>query len=132
MEASALKAIPLFSRLSERERAAVARWADEVDVPEGKHLVDEGRFSYEFFVIREGTAEVRQGGETIASLGPGDFFGEVGLLGEDHLRTATVVATSPLRVIVMLDRDFAAMDRDLPKVAEDIRSACRRRLGPAD
>jgi CRP-like cAMP-binding protein len=124
VDARTLESIPLFAVLKSNERAAVARRADEVDVPEGKHLVDEGRFGYEFFVIREGTADVRRGDQVIASLGPGDFFGELALLQEDHRRTASVVATSPLRVIVMTSHDFAAMDRELPRVAERIRAAC--------
>ena len=127
MDAKRLKDIPLFSGLREEDRAAIAGWADEVDVPEGTHLVDQGRFSYEFFVILDGAADVLQDGKRLRSLGPGDVFGEVGLLGEDQLRTASVVATSPMRVIVMLGRDFAAMERSIPKVAAEIQTICQER-----
>jgi CRP-like cAMP-binding protein len=126
MDETRLKQIPLFAELSQRELEAIARHADEVDVPAGKHLVNEGSFAYEFFVIEDGKAEVVRGDERIAELGPGDFFGEMGLI--DHtLRSASVVATEPLTAIVMSERDFHEMQRELPGVAERLVSACRER-----
>jgi CRP/FNR family transcriptional regulator, cyclic AMP receptor protein len=126
MDATRLKSIPLFAELSEREREQVARWADELDVPEGKHLVDEGRFAHEFFVIEEGTAEVRHGDEKLTVLGPGDFFGEIALV-EHQRRTASVIATSPMRTIVMFGRDFRQMEAEMPSVAARIRQAIEER-----
>jgi CRP-like cAMP-binding protein len=131
MDAARLKGIPLFANLSERDREQVARWADEVDIKAGRHLVDQGRFAYEFFVIEEGSAEVTHDGEHLADLGPGDFFGEIGIL-EDEPRTASVVATSDMTLIVMTDRDFREMTRRMPKVAETIRSTMERRLKKPD
>jgi CRP-like cAMP-binding protein len=128
MDASRLKQLPLFASLSDKEREKVARWADEVDVPEGKHLVDEGQFAYEFFVIEDGTAEVRKGEEKLAELGPGDFFGEIALIESDR-RTASVIASSGLRAIVMTRRDFRAMQTELPSVASTIRQALEERRG---
>jgi CRP-like cAMP-binding protein len=126
MDPARLKAIPLFAGLTEREREQVARWADELDVPEGKHLVDEGRFAHEFFVIEEGTAEVRHGDEKLTELGPGDFFGEIALV-EHQRRTASVIATSPMRTIVMFGRDFSQMESEIPSVAAQIRQAIEER-----
>jgi CRP/FNR family transcriptional regulator, cyclic AMP receptor protein len=131
MDAARLKSIPLFSELSDRQRDQVARWADEVDVKAGKHLVDQGRFAYEFFVIEEGTAEVSRDGDHLTDLGPGDFFGEIGIL-EDEPRTASVVATSDMTLIVMTDRDFREMTRALPQVAETIKHTMELRLKKAD
>ena len=128
MDAARLKSIPLFADLSEAEREQVARWADEVEVAEGRHLVDEGKFAYEFFVIVDGTAAVRHGEQVIAELGPGDFFGEIALL-EHVRRTASVVATSPMRAVVMFGRDFRAMENEMPKVAERVRRALEERKG---
>jgi CRP/FNR family transcriptional regulator, cyclic AMP receptor protein len=126
MDAARLKSIPLFAGLSEREREQVARWADELDVPAGKHLVDEGRFAHEFFVIEEGTAEVRHGDQKLTELGPGDFFGEIALV--EHLRrTASVIATSPMRTIVMFGREFSQMESEMPSVAARIRQAIEER-----
>jgi CRP/FNR family cyclic AMP-dependent transcriptional regulator len=126
MDETRLKTIPLFADLSHHEREQVAQWADEVDVAEGKHLVEQGEFGYEFFVIEDGTAEVRRNDEKIAELGPGDFFGEVALLGEDR-RNASVIATSPLRAIVMFGREFRTMEGQMPHVAATIRQACEER-----
>jgi CRP/FNR family cyclic AMP-dependent transcriptional regulator len=126
MDPARLKSVPLFAELSERAREKVARWADEIDVAEGKHLVDEGQFAYEFFVIEDGTADVRHGDETIAQLGPGDFFGEIALV-EHVRRTASVVATSPMRAIVMFGRDFRAMEDEMPEVAARIKQAVEER-----
>jgi CRP/FNR family transcriptional regulator, cyclic AMP receptor protein len=128
MDAARLKSIPLFGDLSDAEREKVARWADEVEVDEGKHLVDEGKFAYEFFVIEEGTADVRHGQETIGQLGPGDFFGEIALL-EHVRRTASVVATSPMRAVVMFGRDFRSMENEMPGVADRIKRAVEERKG---
>ena len=126
MDEARLNNSPLFAALSRRDRQEVASHADEVDVEEGRHLVDEGRFSWDFFVIEEGTAEVLRGGKRVADLGPGDFFGEMGLV--DHVkRNASVVATSPMTVIVMTGRDFRRMTREIPHVAEQIRAAIEQR-----
>jgi CRP-like cAMP-binding protein len=128
MDANRLKQLPLFRSLSEKEREKVAQWADEVDVQQGKHLVDEGQFAYEFFVIEDGTAEVRKGDQKLAELGPGDFFGEIALMEEER-RTASVIATTGLRVIVMTRRDFGSMQSELPSVAATIRQALEERRG---
>jgi CRP-like cAMP-binding protein len=121
-----LNGIALFEKLSKSQRAEVARIADEIDIDAGKRLVSQGRFGYEFFVIEDGTAEVLRGDEHIADLGPGDFFGEMALLG-DTVRNADVVASSPMTAIVMTDSAFRSLSRRMPDVAEEIREACRQR-----
>ncbi len=126
MEEARLAKLPLFERLSKKELREVARFADEVDLGEGKRLVDEGDFSQEFFVIEDGAAEVLIGGERVAELGPGDFFGEMGLL-EHQQRNASVVATSPLTVVVMTGGAFRQMAREMPEVGERIRTAVKER-----
>jgi CRP-like cAMP-binding protein len=120
MDPDRLRDIPLFEGLSTREREQVARWADEVDVSDGKHLIDEGEFGYEFFVMESGAAEVRHGGEVIATLSAGDFFGELALMEEER-RTASVVATDSSTVIVMTRQSFDQMAREMPEVAQRIR-----------
>src|SRR5687767_10825168 len=103
MEESQLRTVPLFESLSSEERRAIAGLADEIDVPEGHQLVRQGDFAYEFFVIEEGSAEVLRDGEHVADLGPGDFLGEMGIVSK-AVRNATVVTTSPTRVIVMTEQ----------------------------
>ena len=129
MEAKRLEHVALFSTLSKKELEQLAQWTDEVNVPEGEELATQGKFAHEFFVIEDGAAEVRKDGETIGELGPGDFFGEIGLLETDR-RTASVVATTPMTVIVMAQREFASMEHDMPGVADRIRAAIRARLSP--
>ena len=128
MDPARLRSVPLFTGLDQRELEAVGRCADEVDVPEGKHLVEEGDFGYEFFAIEDGRAEVRHGDDAIAELGPGDFFGERALSG-DARRNASVVAVSPLTAIVMTRQAFRQMRTELPVVCERIEAAVRDRGG---
>src|SRR3954468_12609365 len=126
MDANHLDKIPLFAGLSKDQRGEVARNADEIDIAAGKRLVSEGRFGYEFFVIENGTAEVVRGDEHVADLGPGDFFGEMALLG-DTTRSADVITSTPLTAMVMTDTAFRSLSRRMPDVAEEIRAACRQR-----
>jgi CRP-like cAMP-binding protein len=127
MNVDRLRSIPLFDGLSRKELERIGGWADEVDVPAGKRLLEQGRFAYEFFVIEDGSVEVRQDRHPIATLGPGDFFGEIGLL-EDVRRTATIETITPVRAAVFDTRGFSSMMSASPKVAERIRSTEQGRL----
>ena len=104
----------------------MAKQADEVDVAPGRHLVREGEFAYEFFAIEEGTAEVRRGDQLLAELGPGDFFGEMGLIGK-VTRNASVVASSQVTVLVLTGSAFRHIERELPAVSKQIRKAIEER-----
>lgn len=126
MDAAKLRSFALFDGLDADHLARFARWADEVDVAEGKHLVDEGRFAYEFFVILEGTAAALHGQQELRTLGPGDFFGEMGLL-EGKPRSASVVARTPMRLAVLFAREFQQMAREMPEIAERIRGGIEDR-----
>src|SRR3954454_20799610 len=126
MDVKHLQGLALFERLSKDQLAEVARQADEIDVEAGKRLVSAGRFGYEFFVIENGSAEVVRGDEHIADLGPGDFFGEMAILS-DTVRSADVVASSPMTAMVMTDSQFRALAHRMPDVADKIREACRTR-----
>jgi CRP-like cAMP-binding protein len=127
VDAQKLEGVGLFSTLSRQDLERVARWMDELDVPTGKELTSEGGFGHEFFVIEEGEASVRHGEREIATLGPGDFFGEIALL-ETERRTATVISTTPMKLLVMFEREFKQMERELPAVADRVRSAIYARL----
>jgi len=126
VDAKDLETVPLFGGLSKKERQHVAGYADVVDLPIGYHLCDQGAFAHEFFVLLDGGVEVTQDGRHLADLGPGDFFGEVALIEGDR-RTASVVASTPITAIVMHQRDFDAMQRELPHVAEKIHEAVHAR-----
>jgi CRP/FNR family transcriptional regulator, cyclic AMP receptor protein len=126
MDEARLQAVPLFAGLSKKERRSVAQKADEVDVPAGRHLVREGEFAYEFFAIEEGKAEVRRGEQFLAELGPGEFFGEMGLIG-NVTRNASVVAATQVTAIVLTGSAFRQIDREMPSVATQIRKAIEER-----
>ena len=105
MDPDRLKAIPVFASLDDKTLRGIATFATESSVPAGKQLVKEGDYAYEFMAIEEGEADVIRGGETVASLGPGDFFGEIAVL-EKTLRTASVVATTPMRLVTLSHWDL--------------------------
>ena len=126
MDPSRLKSLPLFKGMSEEELKEISPFADEAEVEEGKHLVDEGDFSYEFMAIEEGEADVLREGQKVATLGPGDFFGEIGLLERDR-RNATVVAKTPMRLITLTGWDLKRMEKSLPEAVQKIRETMEQR-----
>jgi len=119
MDEQTVLSIPLFAGLSKQERQTIAQHADELSFEEGRHLVREGEFPYEFFILEAGSADVTHNGERLAELGPGDFFGEMALVDRTR-RNASVVATSPITVVVMTGQAFRQMKRELPAVCERI------------
>jgi len=112
MDSDRLKTIPLFSSLSEKALETVTVFASETSVSAGKRLVHEGDYSYDLIVIESGTADVLKGGEVIGSLGPGDVFGEIGMLSGSK-RTADVVATSSMRLITLSKWDLKRISTEI-------------------
>ncbi len=123
---SRLKEIPLFEKFSEDELRQIAPFAEETSADAGDVLVREGDYSYQFVAIEEGNAKVTRGGETLAELGPGDFFGEIGLL-EKSLRTATVEATTPMRLITLTGWDLARVEKAMPEAIEQLHKTIEER-----
>jgi CRP/FNR family transcriptional regulator, cyclic AMP receptor protein len=126
LEPSRLKSIPLFQTVSDEELAEIAPFAEEVSVEAGTQLVREGDFSYDFMAIEEGQAEVSRGDERIAELGPGDFFGEIGVL-EKELRSASVVAKTDMRLIVLTGWDMKRMEKSMPQAVDRVREVLEQR-----
>lgn len=124
-----IRKVPLFSRLSKTELKDLAMLADEIDLRDGKEMTREGASGREFFVLLEGTADVKKNGRKINSLGPGDFFGEIALVSREP-RTATVTATSPVRTLVITDRSFRRLLEDSPQVKTKVMEAMAKRLAP--
>ena len=126
MDASRLKSLPLFKDVPDEELAQIAGFAQEVNVEEGRELVREGDFSYEFMAIEEGEAEVTREGRHVADLGPGDFFGEMGLL-EKTLRNASVTAKTPMKLVTLTGWDMKRMERHIPEAIERVRATLEER-----
>ena len=125
-----IKAVPLFSGASKAELAAIAAIADQVDLPAGKTLIEEGDYGREFFVLIEGTADVTQSGKKIGKMmGPGDFFGEIALISKAP-RTATITTTSPVRALVITDRAFRQLLEHSPSIQIAVLTALAERLAP--
>jgi CRP-like cAMP-binding protein len=126
-----LAEVPLFSALSKKDLQLVARNAEDVKVDAGKVLASEGSAGSEFFVIVDGKARVTRRGKKIAELGPGSFFGELALLDRAP-RNATIVAETPMEVLVLGQREFAALIDEVPGFAHKVLAGLARRLREAD
>jgi CRP-like cAMP-binding protein len=132
MDPSRLTAIPLFSELSEAEANRLAAFATETSVADGQILMKEGDYSTELIAIEEGTADVIQKGTKVASLGPGDLIGEMGLLSREP-RNADVIATSPMRVVKLTHWEIRRMSQDtINKIHEIIKKREAAGVTPAN
>jgi CRP-like cAMP-binding protein len=123
-----LAAVPLFASVAPTELEEIAGWFDRKGASEGVRLAGEGAAGYCFFVIAEGTAVVTSNGTTLATLGPGDFFGEMAILG-DGRRSATVTTTSPSELFVMFGAEFRQLQERHPEVAARLEAAMAARSG---
>ena len=121
----------MFSALSKRDLQLVARRAEDVRVAAGKVLVNEGETGHEFFVILDGTARVTRRGKRVATLGPGSAFGELALLDKAP-RNATVVAETPMELVVLGQREFAGIIDEVPGFARKLLAGMASRLREAD
>jgi CRP/FNR family cyclic AMP-dependent transcriptional regulator len=124
-----IRKVPLFARCSRGELREIALLADEIDLKEGKEMTRQGAPGREFFVLVEGTADVKRNSRRVNTLGPGDFFGEIALVSHEP-RTATVIATSPVRALVITDRSFRRLLDDTPQVQTKVMEAMAQRLAP--
>jgi CRP/FNR family cyclic AMP-dependent transcriptional regulator len=134
MDSSRVAAIPFFADLPADELAAVASVASEVEIDSGQALAAEGRVGHSLFAIESGTADVVIEGATVRTIGAGDVVGEIAVfasppdplappeVAEGGLRTASVVATSPMRLIALFKRDVWALDRRAPAATERLRA----------
>lgn len=122
MDPENLRAVPLFASMDEQDLRRIATFATEDSAPTGATLMREGDYSNEMVAIESGTATVIQEGRTVASLGPGDVFGERGVLTRD-LRTASVVAASPMRLVRLTNWDVKRLPQETRKrLAELVQS----------
>ena len=121
-----LEKLPLFAGLSRRELDQISRLIEEVEVPAGKRLAAAGAPGHELFIIAEGRAAVTTRGGRMIHLRPGDFFGEMSLI-DGEPRSASVEATTPMRLLVIGYREFwQLLDESLPIVRKIMRMLCQR------
>ncbi len=126
MEPAQLKRIPLFADASDEELKQVAAFAESSEVAEGTEVIGEGEFSRALMAIEDGSATVTRDGDHVADLGPGDIFGEAGML-DDSMRSATVTATSPLKLISMGHFEVKRLKKDAPEVYASIEDLIAQR-----
>jgi CRP/FNR family cyclic AMP-dependent transcriptional regulator len=128
VDVSQLKRVPLFQEVPDENLRQVATFAVSEEHPEGTVVVKEGGYSNHFYAIEDGTAKVERDGQKLADLGPGDVFGEQGLL-EKQERSATVTATSPLKVIKIEHWELDRMKKSMPEVVDQLRARVEERAG---
>ncbi|MCA1832113.1 MAG: cyclic nucleotide-binding domain-containing protein [Actinomycetota bacterium] len=127
-----LAEVPLFRACSRKDLQTLAKHAEDMNVRSGQTLIKEGAVgAQEFFVIVNGKANVTRNGKKVASLGPGDYFGELALLDRAP-RNATVTAASDMEVVVLAQRDFATVLNDVPGISHKILAGMARRLREND
>jgi CRP/FNR family transcriptional regulator, cyclic AMP receptor protein len=121
--------VPLFARCSKKELRMIANLADQIEWPEGKTLIKEGRLGSEFFILIDGTVAVSRDGRKLRELGAGEWVGEVALISNVP-RTATVVTTSPIRALVMTRGGFSQLMKDSPSIAAKVLAGLGERVAP--
>jgi CRP-like cAMP-binding protein len=127
VDVTAVRRITVFSGFDESQCEQIAGACQELAVEAGATLTAEGEFGYAMFAVLEGTADVSQKGEHIRTLAPGDVFGEIAVLFGGQ-RTATVVATSPMRLVMLFNGELARLDHDVPQLADELRRVIGERL----
>jgi len=131
MDSTQLKRIPIFEDVPDGDLTVITTFATADEVPEGTVIVREGDYANAFMAIEDGTAKVTRGGEHVGELGPGDIFGEVGVL-ERERRTATVEATSRVKLIKIEHWELQRMKKKLPEVYEKIEKVAEQRRAGRD
>jgi CRP-like cAMP-binding protein len=126
-----LTGVPLFAGLTDDERSILAEWFEVSDATTGSVLVSEGAAGYSFYVLLDGAAEVKVGDEIVATYGPGDFFGEMAILGGGR-RSATVTVTAPSRLLSMFGTEFRMLQEVRPDVAAQLEETMRKRSAELD
>jgi len=126
VEPSVLEKIPLFAGLSQQDRDRVAADAEDIHADAGATICRDGDFAYHFYALVDGGADVMDGDNTLARLGPGDFFGEIGLLVTGR-RTASVIARVPTHLVAIFDQPFRRLETEIPEFSQQVRAAMGER-----
>lgn len=127
VDVALVESVPPLAALPPAVRTALAEAFDEVDVPAGERIISQGDFAYELFAILQGTAHVEQDGKVIATLGPGELCGELGLLFTGR-RTAAIIAETPVVLLALFDQSFRRLSRAHPELAELVHAQSQGRF----
>jgi CRP-like cAMP-binding protein len=125
-----LRRVPLFEECSQKELGQISTLADEISIAAGTTLITEGAKGREFFVLIDGTVDIRRKGRKLASLDTGDFFGEIALL-TDTPRSATVVTATSVRLLVITGQAFRRLLDETPSIQGKVLTALARRVAPS-
>lgn len=126
-EVAQLRSAPLFEGTDDDRLERIAGWSEIRHADAGDLVIHQGATGFFLYVIVDGAAEVRHAGTVIATLGPGDHFGEMAIEGEG-IRRSEVTATEPLTMSVMFGTDFLEMEREIPEIAARVRATSEERL----
>ncbi len=127
MDAAGIRDIAIFTEFDEAQRACIAGACSELEVEEATTLTEQGDNGYAMFAVTSGTADVFRDGRLVRTLGAGDVFGEIAVFFGGQ-RTATVVATSPMRLVMLFNGELARLDREVPEVGKALRASVAERL----
>jgi CRP/FNR family transcriptional regulator, cyclic AMP receptor protein len=133
METADVATVPIFAGLSPGDVSRVAAVSRLVHLAVGNVVVKEGEFAFDFYAITQGGADVQRGGERIATLGPGDFFGEIAVVPDEtrrgsRRRGASVIITAPTDAIAIAGTDFRRLAEEIPALGDAVRAAAAQRL----
>ena len=126
-----LAQVRLFSACNKKELGLIGKASDEIAVPAGKVLCEQGKPGFEFYLILDGTATVKRNGKKVATLEPGRYFGELSLLTR-YPRNATVTADTDMELLVLGQREFSGLLDEVPGMAHKVLSSMAERLYEAD
>jgi CRP/FNR family cyclic AMP-dependent transcriptional regulator len=122
-----LSRVPLFSGLDQEELSHIAKLADEIDLPAGKQLLQQGDHPHEFFLIVAGSVRIDRDGAQINTLGPGDFLGEIALL-DGGQRSATATAVTAVSLLILGRREFNSLLNEFPDIRASVVTALVQRV----
>jgi CRP/FNR family transcriptional regulator, cyclic AMP receptor protein len=126
-----LSKIWLFSTSSTKDLRMIRKALEEVTVPAGRMLTEQGTIGREFFLIVEGQASVKRNNRKVATLGPGQYFGELALL-DRRPRSASVISDTEMVLLVLGQRQFNAVLDSVPALSRKLLAAMATRLRESD
>lgn len=127
MELDALRSVPIFADLTDQDLLKLSDASETLNLGADKILTFQDEYAFKFFIILKGRASVWREHQRIRELGPGDFFGEIGLLTSGK-RSATVATETQMELMVLMEWDLQMIEKEWPLVGQRIRKTLEERL----